>query len=226
MEEIDLKELFNFFKGKIGFIITITAAVCILGSVYGFLIQKPMYQSYTTVILGSSTTTSNGITQNDVTLNKNLVSTYAEIVKSKRVLNQVIKELELDTSYESLVNEISVSSVNETEIIKITVSDRDAVKAKNIANVTANSFAKEVIDLYKMNNVSILDEATVATSPYNINVVKQLIIYVMVGLVLGCGISFVIFYFDRTIKSVEQVEQKIKLPILGSVQMYGKGGRK
>ena len=143
MEEIDLKELFNFFKGKIGFIITITAAVCILGSIYGFLIQKPMYQSYTTVILGSSTTTSNGITQNDVTLNKNLVSTYAEIVKSKRVLNQVIKELELDTSYESLVNEISVSSVNETEIIKITVSDRDAVRAKNIANVTANSFAKE-----------------------------------------------------------------------------------
>ena len=47
MEEIDLKELFNFFKGKIGFIITITAAVCILGSIYGFLIQKPMYQSYT-----------------------------------------------------------------------------------------------------------------------------------------------------------------------------------
>ena len=110
-----------------------------------------MYQSYTTVILGSSTTTSNGITQNDVTLNKNLVSTYAEIVKSKRVLDQVIKELELDTSYESLVNEISVSSVNETEIIKITVSDRDAVRAKNIANVTANSFAKEVIDLYNKN---------------------------------------------------------------------------
>ena len=44
MEEIDLKELFNFFKGKIGSIITITAAVCILGSIYGFLIQKPMYQ--------------------------------------------------------------------------------------------------------------------------------------------------------------------------------------
>ena len=75
MEEIDLKELFEFFKSKIGFIISITAIVCILGSIYGFLIQKPMYQSYTTVILGSSTTNSNSITQNDVTLNKNLVTT-------------------------------------------------------------------------------------------------------------------------------------------------------
>ena len=42
----------------------------------------------------------------------------------------------------------------------------------------------------------------------------------MVGLVLGCGISFVIFYFDRTIKSVEQVEQKIKLPT-GYTIVYG-----
>lgn len=226
MEEIDLKELFVFFKGKIGFIISITAAVCILGSIYGFLIQKPMYQSYTTVILGSSTTTSSGITQNDVTLNKNLVSTYAEIVKSKRVLNQVIDELELDIDYETLAKEISVSSVNETEIIKITVSDKDAVRAKNVANVTASSFAKEVIDLYKMNNVNILDEATTAISPYNINVIKQLVIYILVGVILGAGIAFVIFYFDRTIKSVAQVEQRIKLPILGSVQMYGKGGKK
>lgn len=226
MEEIDLKELFDFFKGKIGFIISITAVVCILGSIYGFLIQKPMYQSYTTVILGSSTTASNGITQNDVTLNKNLVSTYAEIVKSKRVLNQVIEELNLDIDYETLAKEISVSSVNETEIIKITVSDKDAVQAKNVANVTASSFAKEVIDLYKMNNVNILDEATTATSPYNINVIKQLVIYILVGVILGAGIAFVIFYFDRTIKSVAQVEQRIKLPILGSVQMYGKGGKK
>ena len=37
---------------------------------------------------------------------------------------------------------------------------------------------------------------------------------------------FLIFYFDRTIKSAEQVEQKIKLPILGSVEVFDKGGKK
>ena len=48
----------------------------------------------------------------------------------------------------------------------------------------------------------------------------------MLGLVLAAGILFIIFYFDRTIKSVEQVEQKLKLPILGSVQEIDKGGKK
>jgi len=224
MEEIDLNELFIFVKNKIGLLITITASICILGCVYGLFIQKPMYQSYTTVIL-SSNESSSAISQSDVALNKNLVTTYAEIVKSRRVLDQVIDELSLNIKYEVLAGKISVSAVNNTEIIKITVNDADGVAAKNIANITADIFTEEIANLYNMDNVNILDEAIVSEEPYNINVVKQIIIYFMIGFVLAAGILFVIYYFDRTIKSVEQVEQKIKLPILGSVQDNSKGGK-
>lgn len=223
MEEIDLKELFTFVKTKLGLLIIITVGVCLIGCIYGLFIQKPMYQSDTTVILS---TDSSSITQSDITLNKNLVSTYAEIVKSRRVLDQVIEELNLDTKYEDLYEQISVSSVNDTEIIRITVEDEDAIKAKNIANVTANYFTEEVVELMGINNVKILDEAIETEKPYNINVVKQIIIYFMVGFILAAGVLFVIFYFDRTVKSIEQVEQKIKLPILGGVQEYNKGVKK
>lgn len=227
MEEIDLKELFDFIKGKIGLLVIITVSVCLLGCIYGLFIQKPMYKSYTTVILAGNESSSNSsITQGDITLNKNLVDTYAEIVKSRRVLDQVINELGLETTFSTLSNQISVDAVNNTEIIKINVSDRDAKKARNVANVTAKYFTKEVEDLYNMNNVNILDEAIEADAPYNINVIKQVTIYFILGLVIACGVLFVIFYFDRTIKSVEQIEQKIKLPILGSVQQMTKGGKK
>ncbi len=227
MEEIDLKELFEYFKGKLGLIVTVTIGICLIGCIYGLFVQKPMYKSYTTVILSSNATSnSQTITQGDVTLNKNLVTTYAEIVTSRRVIDQVIEELNLDTSYESLKNKISVNSVNNTEIIKITVTDTDAIRAKNIANVTANYFKKEIMELYNMNNVNTLDEAIQAKDAYNINVIKQVIIYFVIGFILSAGIVFVIFYFDRTIKSVEQVEQKIKLPILGNVEEYIKGERK
>ncbi len=227
MEEIDIKELFEFIKGKISLLIMITVGICLLGSVYGLFIQKPMYNSYTTVILGGNEKANTAsITTTDITLNKNLVDTYAEIVKSRRVLDQVINELKLDLTYEDLHDKITVTALNNTEIIKITVNDENAVNAKNIANTTANYFADEVVDLYNMNNVNILDAAIVSEKPYNINVTKQVIIYFMIGFIIGAGILFVIFYFDRTIKSVEQVEQKIKLPILGSVQELPKGGKK
>ena len=227
MEEIDLKELLIFVKDKIGLLITITAGVCILGCIYGLFIQTPMYESYTTVIL-SSNESSSAINQADVNLNRVLVDTYAEIVKSRRVLTQVIDELDLDLSYEDLYSKITVSAVNDTEIIKIAVNDKDGIKAKNIANVTAEYFTEEIVVLYNMNNVDILDEAIESENPYNINVVKQTIIYLMLGFIIAAGILFIIFYFDRSVKSIEQVEQKIKLPILGGVQdiSKNKGGRK
>lgn len=225
MEEIDLKELFDFIKEKLGILVTITVGICLIGCIYGLFIQKPMYSSYTTVILGGNENSTATINQNDLTLAKTLVDTYAEIVKSRRVLDQVINELNLDMSYEELHNKITVTALNNTEIIKISVSDRDGINAKNIANVTAKYFADEVEDLYNLNNVNILDKAIETDKPYNINVVKQVIIYFMIGFIIGAGILFVIFYFDRTIKSVEQIEQKIKLPILGSVQSMTKGGK-
>lgn len=223
MEEIDLKELFTFVKTKLGLLITITIGVCLIGCIYGLFIQTPMYQSETTVILS---TDNSSISQSDLTMNKNLVDTYAEIVKSRRVLDQVIEELELDLTYEELSKQISVTAVNDTEIIRITVTNKDAIKAKNIANVTANYFAKEIVELMGINNVKILDTAIEADKPYNINIGKQIVIYFMVGFVLAAGVLFVIFYFDRTVKSIEQVEQKIKLPILGGVQEYNKGVKK
>ena len=226
MEEIDLKELFNFVKNKIGLLIVITVGISLVGVIYGLFIQKPLYQSYTTVILGGNDSVNSTITQSDITLAKNLVSTYSEIVKSRKVLGKVIEELDLDISYSELYNKVSVASVNNTEIIKIIVSDENGVNAKNIANVTAQVFTGEVINYYKMNNVNVLDEAIVSENPYNINVPKQLVIYMLLGLFVSAGILFVIFYFDRTIKNVEQVENKIKLPILGSVQVYEKGGKK
>lgn len=215
MEEIDLKELLDFFKSKMGMFLIITASVCLLGCMYGLLIQKPLYKSDAKIILSSNEST---ITQTDISINNNLVDTYAEIVKSRRVLMKVINELKLNYTYEDLSGNISVTSVNDTEVIKITVIDKEPNQAKNIANVTAEYFIDEIVDIYNMNNVKILDEAILSDNPYNINVIKQACIYFALGLVLACGILFIIFYFDRTIKSVEQIENKIRIPILGSVQ--------
>ena len=227
MEEIDLKELFEFYKERLMLIISIVAAVCLIGCVYSLLFQKPLYRSYTTVILGGNESSQNTtITQNDIAINKNLVDTYAEIVKSRRVLNPVIDELHLNMLYGQLYSKVGVTALNNTEIIKITVTDGNAILAKNIANVIAEHFTESVKELYNMDNVNVLDVAIQEEKPFNINVMKQLVIYFIVGFMLSAGLLFTIFYFDRTVKSTEQVEQKIKLPILGSVQKIGKEGKK
>ena len=217
MEEINLKELFDYFIDKIKYIIIATLVCCLIGGIYTKFLTIPMYKSSTTVILGSNQE-GTGITQSDISINNNLVSTYTEIIKSRRVLEQVQKELNESYTYKELASEISVSSINNTQIIKITVEDNNALNAKIIANLVAKVFTIEVPELYNLDNVHILDVAIEEDEPYNINVAKSSIIGGLLGLVLSSGIFFVIYYFDRTAKSVEQVEEVLQMPILGSVE--------
>jgi len=224
METIDIKEMLDYFKSKISVIILMVALVGIIGGLYCFLIQKPEYKSSTTILLTTDNSTG-VITYNDLNVNKNLVSTYSQIVKSKRVLNQVIEDLELDLTYNELTKKVDVSAVSDTELIRITVTDRDKVLAKKIANKTAKVFSDEIPEIYNVSNVSILDTAEIAKAPSNINIPKQSMIFILVGLVLGCGLVFMVYYFDRSIKSSEQIETKVGLPILGTIQEMKRGGK-
>lgn len=220
METIDLKDLFDYYKSKMGVVILFITLVGILGCLYGLFIQKPMYKSSTSIILISEAKDNSQLTYNDVSVNQNLVSTYSEIIKSKRVLNQVINNLNLNYTYGALSNNIEVSSVTGTQIIKITVTDENSKTAMKVANEIGKVFAKEIPELYNISNVNILDTAEQATEASNINIVKQSIISLFIGLIFGLGIVFVMYYFDRTVKKASQIEDKLKLPVLATIREY------
>lgn len=220
METIDLKELFEYYKSKLGVVILFVVLVGILGCLYGLFIQKPMYKSSTSIVLISEAKDNSQLTYNDVSVNQNLVSTYSEIVKSKRVLSQVINNLNLNYTYGTLSNNIEVSSVTGTQIIKITVTDENSKTAMKVANEIGKVFAKEIPELYNISNVNILDTAEQPSSAYNVNITKQSAISLLAGLVLGLGVVFVMYYFDRTVKNASQIEDKLKLPVLATVREY------
>lgn len=221
MEEIDLKELFDYFNTKAKTIILIIILIVIAGNTYTILTRKPMYKSDTTIVLVSESNTQNNFT--DLQMNKNLVDTYSEIIKSRKVLNPVIKNLNLKYSYNELKEKVSVSPVTNTEIIRVSVSDKNPKKAKEIANEIGNVFTEKIQKIYNLNNVSIVDKAIKAKSPYNINYIKDNVIYLAIGLVLSCGLIFIKFYFDTTIKTSEEIENKLGLTIVGIVPKVEKG---
>ena len=145
------------------------------------------------------------------------ITTYTEIIKSRRVLTQVIKEGKLDCSVSELSSMISVEAVGDTELIRITVKHTNKKKASIIADQIADTFIKEIKDLYHLENVSVVDRAVVSNAAYNINYLKDNIIYLGIGIVLTFGIVFVMYYFDTTIKSSEVVENKLGLTVIGIV---------
>ena len=215
MEEINLKEVYSYFKTKILWILLAVIVIVVIGNIYTILTRTPLYQSNTTIVLVGES--KKEYSQTDSILNQNLISTYSEIIKSRKVLSQVIDNLDLKMSTEELSQNITTSSVEDTELIKITVSNKNAKTARKITDEVAEVFSDEIKDIYNLENVAIIDKAELAKSPYNVNYIKDNVIYIMIGIILSFGVVFIIYYFDTTIKSSEVVEEKLGLTVIGVV---------
>ena len=216
MEEINLRDLLAYFKKHLILFVTFVVLVVAGGTFYTIFVQKPEYKAQATVILSSDK--SKNTVQNEINANKNLIDTYTEVVKSHRVLDRVKREMLIDDSYEQLVKKINVSSLKDTEIISISVVDANHYHAFELANSIAEVFTSEIGLIYNDKSVNVLDRAVEPQKPYNVDVVKQEAIYLAAGIVLAIAIIFLMFYFDRTIKTTEQIEQLFKLPIFGKVR--------
>ena len=214
MEQIDLAEFFRYYLSKIIIVVIGIGLLVVAGNIYSLIARSPLYESNTTIVLASESKDSATYTQNDLQLNQKLVSTYSQIIKSRKVMQKVIDTEGLDYTVNELSENVTVTSVQDTELIKISVSDRNSVTAMKIANDIVPVFSEEVKRIYKIDNVSVVDEAS---KPYNINYVKENLIYILVGFVLASAIIFIIYYFDTTIKSSEIVEDKLGLTVIGIV---------
>lgn len=234
MEEIDLKELLNWFRSKIVHIIVIIAIALGIGMIYTFGFTVPEYSSMTTLVLTTSSSDSDqttSITASDINLNSNLVSTYREIAKSKRVLRAVIKNLNADISYEALRANVTVEAVEDAEVLKITVTDENASNAAKYANEIAKVFSNTIPEMYKINNVYVLDDAEISDSPSNINHTKDIVIFTFIGAVIAVAYVFILNMLDTTVKTVEDIEKGVGIPVLVAIPLIenfnnGKGGVK
>ena len=216
MEEINLRDLLSYFKKHLILFIVMVLFVVSAGTIYSVFLLKPEYKAQATVILSSDK--SKNTVQSEINANKNLIDTYTEVVKSHRVLDRVKNEMQIDDTYEQLVKKVTVASLKDTEIISISVVDRDKNHSYSLANTIADTFTNEIGQIYNDKSVNVLDRAVEPQKPHNVDLVKQEAIYAAAGIVLATAVIFLMFYIDRTIKTTEQIEQLFKLPIYGKIR--------
>lgn len=233
MEEIDLKQLVKLFWNKRLHITIITTIFIVIGIIYSFAFVTPKYQSYTTLVLAQkelSEDTSAEITQSDITLNQKLIATYSELIKTKNILRSVINNLGLKINEDTLRNNVKVTSVEDTELIKISVTNENPTDAKNIANEIAKIFSQKVSEIYNIKNVYIVDNAEEATKPCNISHIRDIAIFAVIGIVVSIVYVLIANLFDTTVKDEEEIEKALGVSVLVSIpelrdeNKLGKGG--
>ena len=225
MENFDINRFFKVLCNCKLYICFILILFTVLGYFYSFYYVTPLYNSSATVVLVQNenlgtNNTDFSITQSDIALNQNLLSTYTKIAKSPKVLEQVINNLNLDISTSELSKRVSVQAVNNAEVFKISVTNENNALAASITNELLNVFSEEVKSLYNMNNVYTIDMAKVSDIPYNVNHFKDIAIFIAVGIFVGAVLVVIVYLLDTTIKSEHEVENYTKLTVLSTIPKY------
>jgi len=218
-ETISLQDLFKTLKKRMTIIILLTIIAVTVSGLISFLLLTPIYQSSTQILINQEKTDVTAFNSQDIQTNLQLINTYNVIIKSPAILSKVIEQLDLDTTPTALNSQITVNNEQDSQVVNISVQDPNPSVAVDIANTTANVFQSEIVKLMKVDNVSILTPAILADNPAPVkpDPILNMAIAAVIGLMLGVGIAFLLEYLDTTVKSEQDVEELLNLPILGLI---------
>lgn len=212
MEEIDLLELFRAILKHIKLIIVL----CILFGVGGFfgtkLLITPTYTASTSIYLTPQISESGSLDYNSQMANSKLVSNVVELMTQNNIMSEVAKNVGLESA-ESVKKVVKVSNDSDTEIITVTATTNNPKLSKYVANDTVNTFITRMQKNLNVSNIEVVDKAKLSYVPSGPNVKKNTLLATMVGFVLGCGYAVLRFLFDNRLRTKEEAEKYLGIPV-------------
>lgn len=207
--EIDLLELFYALKEKVFLILTVGLLCACLTCSYSLFFMKPVYTSTSTMLVlateGESTTVG------DLQMGNQLTNDYMVLLKSGVVLNEVIENLELETTYKELQETIEIENPAETHILKVSVKHNKPEKAQEIVNELVHVAADYIGEQMEVKAPKIIEEGALPTTKTSPSIFKNTILGLLIGLVLSAGLIVVRTVMDTSIKTEEDIEKYLGL---------------
>ncbi|WP_209122896.1 YveK family protein [Alkalihalobacillus sp. BA299] len=206
-KEINLREIFIILKKRLWIIMIITVIATLAGYLQNSSNTTFLYQSSSRIIVGASS---------------DYMNTLRVIMRDTVIMEKVVEKLNLTRTPEALAGQISVDSIDSSQVVRISVVDTDPKLAADIANTTATVFKNEIGNIVNFNDVSYLSEAKVNPHPINSRGNRTIYIAFIMGLIIGIGFVFLLNSLDDTVNSDRDVEELVGLTVLGSISKMNK----
>lgn len=225
--EIDFGKTIDQFKkiwGRLIFVIFATATIGYLATV--FLIPKKYTASSKIIIVAKNDNTNQSISYSEVETAQKLTSTYTKIMQSEAISDIVIKDLNLDKlNYDNKMynKAVSITAEGSTEVMNISATTVDSQLSADIANDVVNVFTKQIYDIMQIENVTVLNTAKVPEIPSSPNIVKNVSIAVLAGLLIDVLLLIVATMHDTKLKTEEDVKEILDYPVIGNIPEFKVG---
>ena len=217
--EINLGELFAVLMGRAFLIISAGIFFALAGLFLSKFVIHPEYDS-TTKIYILNKEENQTVTYSDVQISTQLTQDYAELIKSRRVLEEVIQRLHLtDIEYKDLYDVLKVDTPSDTRIVAITVRDKDPLMAMKIANCIREVASEHITNVMDIDAINIAETANVPTDKASPSVARWTIISGFIGAVVVAVFAILGYLLDDSIKSNDDVERYLGLSTLALIPL-------
>ena len=216
--EIDMGELLRYLAGKAGYIILTALAFAVLALAVTTFCMTPRYTS-TTKMYVLNRQTNEGVTSSDLQSSTYLTKDYMEMIRSRTVIEAVIADLNLNSTYEDVLGQIDVSAASDTRVIAISVTDKDPYEARDIANAVRNAAAAHIQSVMNTEAVTVVDEANIPTKKSSPSTIKNVEVAGGVGLFLALAVCVVLYLMNDKVTTAEDVERYLGLSVLASMPL-------
>ena len=221
MEEqvISISEIIDAVKKRWKIIALTTVLTTLVSGIFSFFIISPTYEASTKVFIGKEESSVENYNYNDITMYQKLLKTYSELIKNKDLINRSITNSEYKLEVEDILNNVSVTTVADTQMIQIAYKSTSPNIAKNMLENITNEFITTAQELVPNGNVRVLETVELPEEPVAPNKKMNIAIAFILGMMVSFGIVFLLEYLDNTYKNKEQLEKDLDIPVLGVIPM-------
>lgn len=202
--------------------VKIIAAGALIGAVLGFVLSSfvltPKYRAFIDLyVTNNSSTDAEAVNINDLNASQKLVSTYIVMLQANTVTDKVTEAVDPRLTREQLLKEVSFSSVNATEVLRITAETEDAQLSVDICNAYKNIASEVLEDIVGAGSVKVISTPQYPKSPSSPSVVKYTLGGGFLGMLLIIAVALVSMFFDKTVGDEAALRERYSIPLLGTV---------
>ena len=224
-ETIDLLEVLNVVRQHILVILLTTVIAAAAGFGVSKFLLVPKYESSALMIVNTRQDVTANVTSDQINSAAKLVSTYSIIIKSDTVLQQVINNLGLNLTYSELKDRVTVTAVDDTQVMQITVLSDNPEWARQVCEQITLISPDVILESVEAGSVKLISQAAVNPDPVSPNVSRNTAVAALLGLVLSIGVVILREMLDNRIKSEDDVRKYLDMPVIGVIPDYEMGGK-
>ncbi|AQR95092.1 MULTISPECIES: YveK family protein [Clostridium] len=215
--ELRLQDILEILKRKWKLVIAVASITTIITALVNFFLITPIFQVNSKVFIGKEENISSKYDNSDVQMYQKLLKTYSELMKTKDLIEDSINKNNLNISADEVIDNLKVTPMTDTQILQVSYENKDKVLAREVLVSIIDEFMLESKTIIQNGNVKVIESAELPEKPISPQKALNVAIAFIIGFMVGASLALIKEYVDDTVKTKEQTENVMGLPVIGMI---------